>query len=157
MNIKFASLLTAATIIAIMAGVLIYLQAPKEEISEGRFGIYLSENDELVISDNDIIWYYKFSHEIKLTGEGVKKIAALRVSVYGEPFAAKMDNRVIYTGLFWTPFSSVSYSETEIVIRNFPIYNNVYKISTGYPGPSPDPRNDNEIFDYFQKIGKLIQ
>lgn len=156
MNVKIASLLIVASVIVIMAGVLIYLQTPKEEISEGRFGIYLLENDELVISDNDIIWYNKTSHEIKLTGEGIEKIAALRMSAHGEPFAVKLDNRVIYTGSFWTPFSSIPYSG--VVILNFPIYNNVYEISAGYHAfVSIDPRNDNEVFDHFQKIGKLIQ
>jgi len=155
MNVKIASLLTVAAIISIMAGVLIYLQAPKEEILVERFGIYL-ENDELVISDNDIIWYNKTSHEIKLTGEGVEKIKALRVPVHGEPFAVKLDNRVIYTGSFWTPFSSIPYSG--VVILNFPIYNNVYEISAGYHAfVSIDPRNDNEIFGYFENVGKLIQ
>ncbi len=155
MNVKIASLLTVAAIISIMAGVLIYRQAPKEEILEGRFGIYL-ENDELVISDNDIMWYNKTSHEIKLTGEGFEKIKALRVFVRGEPFAVKLDNRVIYTGSFWSMVSSIPYSG--VVIRDFLIKNNVIEISAGYPGfVGIDPRNDNEIFDYFQKIGKLIQ
>jgi len=156
MSVKIASLLTVAAIISIMAGVLIYLQAPKEGISEERFGIYLLENDELVISDNDIIWYNKTSHEIKLTGEGIEKIAALRMSAHGEPFAVKLDNRVIYTGSFWSMVSSVSSSGVVIMAHG----NNIIKIYTGYPAPDffvgVDPRNDNEIFDHFQKIGKLI-
>ena len=36
------------------------------QVSKAKFGIYLSENDELVISDKDIIWYNLTSHEIKL-------------------------------------------------------------------------------------------
>ena len=39
----------------------------------GGFGIYLLDDDELVISDGDIIAYNKSSHEIKLTEEGTRK------------------------------------------------------------------------------------
>jgi len=157
MSVKIASLLIVAGIIGITAGVLIYLRAPKEEISEERFGIYTYsylENNELVISDNDIIWYKKTSHEIKLTEEGVEKVRSVGWAVYGIPFTVKLDNRVIYTGRFWTIVSSVAPSG---VIIDTPIENNIIKIDTGFPTPDfVDPRNDNEIFDHFQKIGKLI-
>ena len=158
MSVKMAGLLTVAVIIAIVAGVLIYLQAPKEEVPEEKFGIYAYsylENRELVISDNDIIWYKKTSHEIKLTEEGVEKVRSVGWAVYGIPFTVKLDNRVIYTGRFWTIVSSVTPSG---VIIHTPIENNIIKIDTGYPTPDfVDPRDDNEIFDYFQEIGKLIQ
>lgn len=65
------------TVIAIIVTALIYFQLDQdEEKLEGRFGIYL-ENDDLVISDKDILWYNKASHEIKLTEEGVKKLKKL--------------------------------------------------------------------------------
>lgn len=31
------------------------------------FGIYLSENNQVVITDEDVVWYNKSSHEMKLT------------------------------------------------------------------------------------------
>jgi len=157
MNVKLASLLTVAAIIVVVTGVSIYLRAPKEEISEEKFGIYTYsylENRELVISDNGIIWYKKTSHEIKLTEEGVEKVRAVGWAVYGISFAVKLDNRVIYTGRFWSMASSVPPSG---VIIMTPTENNIIKIES-YPTPDfVDPRNDNEIFDHFLKIGKLIQ
>ena len=38
-----------------------------------QFRIYLLENDELVISDLDIISYNKISHEIKINQKGVER------------------------------------------------------------------------------------
>jgi len=53
---------------------------------QGSFGIYLLENNKLVISDEDIVWYNRTSHEIRLTKLGVKKIEGLHASLYGSPF-----------------------------------------------------------------------
>ena len=129
------------------------------QISKERFGIYLLENDELVISDKDIIFYNKTSHEVKLTEEGVKKVKALRVPVSGRPFVIKLDGEEIYGGSFWISFSSLAYSG--IVIDTLMIENNTIKIEKGYPSSEffegVDPRDNSEIFDYFEKVGKLTE
>jgi len=126
-------------------------------VSNSRFGIYLLKNGELVISDEDIIWYYKNSHEIELTDEGARKIKALKVGVYGEPFVIKLGDKEIYNGSFWSPISSVPYAG--IAIETYFYSNdNVIKLEKGYPPSSfqgVDPRGDLRIFDHFQRIGKL--
>ena len=76
------------------------------------------ENNELVISDNEIVWYDKTSYQIKLTEEGVKRISLLEVSVTGSPFVARIDGEEIYTGSFWVSFSSLSYSGIVIDSEN---------------------------------------
>jgi hypothetical protein len=127
--------------------------------SQGCFGIYLIENNKLVISDEDIVWYNRTSHEIRLTELGVKNIEGLQVSVYGNPFAAKIGGVQIYNGLFVTPISSISQPPSEVVIETV-VHNNTIKIQMGYP-PSQfvaeDPRNNSKIFDCFQSIKKLVQ
>lgn len=129
------------------------------QISKERFGIYLLENDELVISDKDIISYNKTSHEIKLNKEGVEKIKALKVPVSGRPFMIKINGKEIYNGSFWTSISSMPYSG--IVIDTLKIQKNTIKIEKGYPTSKffkgIDPRNNSEIFNYFQKVGRLTQ
>jgi len=126
---------------------------------QGSFGIYLSENNKLVISDEDIVWYSRATHEIRLTELGAKKIEGLHVSVYGDPFVVKIGGEKIYNGLFVTPLSSVGQQPSEAVIETL-VQNNTIKIQMGYP-PSQfgaeDPRNNPKIFDYFQSIKKLIQ
>ena len=131
----------------------------QSQISKEGFGIYLLENNQLVISDKDIMSYNKNSHEIKLTEEGVEKIKALKVPVSGRPFVVKLNGEEIYNGSFWSPISSIPYSG--IVIDTLIIQNNTITIEKGYPTSEffegIDPRNHSEIFDYFQKVGKLIQ
>jgi hypothetical protein len=105
------------------------------------------------------VWYNRTSHEIRLTELGVKNIEGLQVSVYGNPFAAKIGGVQIYNGLFVTPISSISQPPSEVVIETV-VHNNTIKIQMGYP-PSQfgaeDPRNNSKIFDCFQSIKKLVQ
>jgi hypothetical protein len=127
--------------------------------SSGRFGTFLSETGELVISDNDIVWYNKSSHEIKLTEEGAKKIGSLKVPVEGIPFVVRLNGRDVYNGSFWVMYSSLSYSG--IVIDVVMIKDNTIKIECGYPSPGffegADLRDNSEVLNYFQKIGKLAE
>jgi len=67
-------------------------------VSSRKFAIYLLKSNELVISDEDIVWYDENSYEMKLTDEGAGKIQALKVGVYGEPFSIRIGNEEIYDG-----------------------------------------------------------
>jgi hypothetical protein len=145
--------------LAVLTGALVIggcLLNNHSEFSE-EFGIYLLENGELVFSDKDIVTYNKSSHEIKLTEEGVEKIKALKVPVAGRPFVIRLNGDEIYNGSFVNPSSSISYSGIAIVTF---IQNNGVTIDLGYPNSEffegVDPRNHSEIFDYLQKVGKLI-
>jgi len=104
-----ATLAILAIAVVLVTGVFYF--ASQLSGSNERFGIYLSKNNELVISDDEIVWYDKNSHEIKLTDEGIERIQTLKVKsvTYGEPFVVKIGNQEIYDGSFWTPISSVSY------------------------------------------------
>jgi hypothetical protein len=142
----------------VVAAGAIYLAGQLEGSAES-FGIYLLENNELVLSDEEIVWYDKVSYEIKLTDEGANKIEALEVPVTGSPFVIKIDGEEIYDGSFWVSFSSLSYSG--IVIDTLKIQNNTISIDLGYPSSGffegADHRNDSRILDHFQKLGKLKQ
>jgi len=126
--------------------------------STERFGVYLLKNNELVISDDEIVWYDKNSYEIKLTDEGIERIQALEVGSHGEPFVVKIGDQEIYEGSFWTPISSVSYHgifiETLVNTTDHTI-----RLEKGYPSSDffegIDLRNDPRILDHFQKLGKL--
>jgi len=146
-------IVTALIVAAIVFALNIY---PFAFASERGFGIYLSESNQLVISDKDIVFYNKSSYEIKLTEEGVQKVEALKIPVYGLPFVLKIDGKEVYGGSFWTPISSVPSSG--IVIEVFEIKDSIIRLEKGYPTSEffrgPDQRNNSQIFDYFQKIGK---
>jgi hypothetical protein len=153
---KGKNLLMVLVLAGIICVIIGFIMSNQLQISKEGFGIYLLENDELVISDKEIISYNKTSHEIKLKEEGVKKIKALRVPVSGRPFVIKLNCKEIYNGAFWSPISSKSYSGIVILIED-----NSVKIENGYPSSEffkgIDPRNNSEIFSYFQKVEKLVQ
>lgn len=104
--IKF-SLLILFTILVVAVG---FYLVELSGVSSEEFGIYLLENNELIIFDNEIMWYNKTTYQIKLTEEAAKKISSLEVPVSGSPFTARIDDEDIYTGSFWVSFSSLSYS-----------------------------------------------
>ena len=149
----------ALSFIAVAAIVGWFILRHQLQISKGVFGIYLLENNELVISDEDVVWYNRTSHEIKLSTEGVRKIEALQVSLYGSPFVVRINGEKIYNGTFVTPISSIPPPPSEVVIETL-VQNNTIKIQKGYP-PSQfankDARDNPKIYDHFQKIGKLTQ
>ncbi|MBS7656174.1 hypothetical protein KEJ50_06755 [Candidatus Bathyarchaeota archaeon] len=158
-NMRLGKKSILAVILLLLAGIVTVRWLFLSEKLQRGFGIYLSKSNELVISDEDIISYNKTSHEIRLAAGGVEKIKALKVPVAGSPFVVKIDGKEIYAGSFWASTSSLSYSG--IVIDILKIQDNTIKIEKGYPSPDffkgVDPRNNSEIFDYFQKKGKLIQ
>ena len=69
-------------------------------ISTGGFGIYLLDTDEVVVSDEDIVYYTKASHEVKLTEEGAKKIEKLSLTVplNGTKFMIKINGKRFMAG-----------------------------------------------------------
>ncbi len=143
----------------IIAGFTLIYQQYVFQTLQGKFGIFLLKNNELVISDKDIVWYDRNSYEVKLTDEGIKKIQALKVGVYGEPFVIKINDEEIYNGSFWAPISSIPYHG---VVIEIPVNtnDNTIKLEKGYPPEyfqGAGPRGDPRIIDYFQKIGKLKQ
>jgi hypothetical protein len=127
--------------------------------SNEDFGIYLLE-DELVVSGNDILSYNKTSHEIKLSQEGIDRLTTLEL--VRKPFEVRLGDRVIYNGSFWSAIIS-STSSSAVIIDVLLIQSgstSILKIDPCYPiqmCEGQDPRNNPEIFEYFQRTGKLIQ
>ena len=127
-------------------------------ISSGGFGIYLLDTDKVVVSDEDIVYYTKASHEVKLTEEGAKKIDkfSLTVPLNGTKFMIKINGKEISGEWFWSPISSIPCSG--LVIETL-VRNETIKIETGYPSShfqGEDPRNNSSIFNYFHAVGKLV-
>jgi hypothetical protein len=127
-------------------------------LSNGIFEIYLVDTGEIVVTEEDILFYRKSSHQIKLTDEGSRKIEelSLMTPLNGTKFAIRLYGEDIYSGWFWTPISSISCSD--IVIETL-VRNNTIKIATGYPSShfqGEDPRDNPKILNYFQEVGKLI-
>lgn len=145
---------TIISVVILLTGV-IFVGLWFSSTSKEKFGIYLQRNNELVIADEDIVWYNASDHRIKLTLKGAEKISSLRVGVHGELFTIKIGKTEIYEGAFWTPISSVGYHG--IIIEKPMDQTDTIQLQCGYPSSygDTDPRNDPRIVSYFQKIGKL--
>ena len=129
------------------------------------FAVYLAGNNEPIISDRDIVFYNKTSHQIKLNEEGVNRTKKFDyfTTMYHKSFIVKLNGKEMYNGSFWSDMDSMSYSGVAIMdilaiqrgltdtIRIEPCYPSV-KFCEGV-----DPRDNSEIFDYFHRIGKLVQ
>jgi hypothetical protein len=121
--------------------------------------IPLEENP--VIAEDDIISYSPETHEMELT-EGayarVNSLFTLPVDVDGVPFVVVVGEEPIYSGAFYTPASSISYSG--VVIMQ-PLGENARTLSfgLGYPGggffEGTDPRSDSRIIDRLRIADKL--
>lgn len=153
--------LSAISIAAVaVLGALLILMSQLQTTTEG-FGIYLLDNNELVISDKHIMSYNKTSHEIKLSEEGIGRITAL--DLYQKPFAIKLRDRDIYDGLFSSYISSKTYSGI-VILDVLAVQHGLtdrITIEAGYPSPEffegIDPRDNPRVLDYFQELGKLTQ
>jgi len=120
---------------------------------------HLELADEPLISVVDIVSYSKSTHEIELTAEAYRRIAALKVPVSGKAFVVCVDGHPVYWGAFWTAISSMSFDGVtiELPIRPEP---HVIQLQLGYP-ESPelfrgeDPRGNREIVESLKQAGKL--
>ncbi|MEM0053582.1 MAG: hypothetical protein QXL89_05300 [Nitrososphaeria archaeon] len=125
------------------------------------FEIYLSDTNELVFSDKDIIFYNRTSHQIKLSKEGLDRIK--KMNLYHKLFVAKLNGKEIYKGAFWSEIDSISFSGI-VMIDILAVQHGLtdtLRIEPCYPSiefcDGKDLRNNSELFDYFQSIGKLVQ
>jgi len=140
-------------------GFAIYLLAHDTPISEIPTISHLELADEPLISVVDIVSYSASTHEIELTAEAYRRIAALEVPVWGKAFAVCVDGHPVYWGAFWTAISSMSFDGVTILlpIRPEP---HVIQLQLGYP-ESPelfkgeDPRGNGRILKSLKQAGKL--
>ena len=128
---------------------------------------YQIDENSVITKTNPIIYYSDFlsydsnSYEFVISEESKNRIKNLEHSVYGIPFALKVDNEIIYTGYFWPGYSSQSCDW--IVIDPFSInIDNEMKVELGYPGPVlgieiPDDRNASKFLGVFRRDNKLIE
>jgi len=115
--------------------------------------------DQPVFALNDIIAYNAKTHEITLTAKAFDRISSLEVPVRGKSFMVCVDRKLIYSGAFWTPFSSISFDGVTIWKPLSSQDSKVIKLELGYPSSSfyrgEDPRNNAEVMKSLEQAGKL--
>ena len=81
--------------------------------------------------------------------------------LYQKEFVVRIDDTEYYRGKFWSIVSSASCSGVVILDTVMPCdsIHNTIQIQYGYPvrlgNSKDDPRNNEEIFGFFAKLGKL--
>jgi hypothetical protein len=155
------------TSLAVILGVVIPLSAflicvnYQTQLSKNGFGIYLTQNNYQVITDADVQYYNKSTHELILTKECVEAMKKMKEPLRGD-FVVMIDGEEDLHGVFVPPIVSRTYPTNEVVII-YPTFDMNYttmKIQMGYPWDQPtsqDPRENSKIAQHFEKTGKLIQ
>jgi hypothetical protein len=112
-----------------------------------------------IISEDDIIKYNAYTHEITLTADSFNRISKLDVPVTGKSFVVCIDKAPIYCGAFWTPISSISFDGVTIWKPLNTQDSKAIKLELGYPSSffygGDDPRNNIEIMKTLEEDGKL--
>jgi len=114
-----------------------------------------------LITEADIISYNPETHQMELLEEAYARVIdlfSLPVDVDGLPFVVAVAGEPIYSGAFYTPLSSISYSG---VVVMQPLGENARTVSfgLGYPGAGvfagSDPRSDSRIINRLRTVNKL--
>jgi hypothetical protein len=160
---------------AVIVCILLVLSSCSTPNHEG-FAIYLTKGDippaqmpalsyvdiaeQPIIAMKDIISYNAQTHELELTTNAYEGIFQLDVPVSGKSFMVCVDKKLIYSGAFWTPVSSISFDGVTIWKPLGLGETHVIKLELGYPSSSfygnEDPRNNPEVIRSLEQAGKLI-
>jgi len=144
-------------------GFSIYLLADEIPASElSKVDLHALElQGEPLLSIDDVITYWKGTHEIEVTAEAYERIEqlySLPVGVDGLPCVVCMGRDPVYAGAFWTLASSLIY-EGVVIYQHFDRDAHVIRIELGYPTSEAfrgeDPRSDPRILQSLEAAGKL--
>jgi len=158
---KYRIIVAAIILLAMVVVIISWLILSAQVQGEKGFGIYLSENNELILSDKDIVFYNRTSHQIKVNEEGINRIRNL--DLYHKSFTVKLNGREMYNGSFWSDIDSMSHSSV-VMVDILAIQHgqtDTIRIEPCYPSimfcEGVDPRGNAEIFNYFKSVGKLVR
>jgi hypothetical protein len=135
------------------------------EQSETGFRLVSLENNDLLISDADVITYNWTSQELALTDGASQKLIKMGDNLYSftSEFVIRIDGEEMYRGIFRSPIMSAIPSPPKISIM-FP---NVlfpssatddHAIRMFYPSfqpPSDQLENNAKLVEHFEGTGKL--
>ena len=114
------------------------------------------------LTTGDVWRYVKDTHEMMLDHEATERLKKLKVPVSGRPFIVFVGDEPIYTGAFWTGFSSISFRGVAIDIAGLKGDFATLKLELDYPPLAPknigfDPRPDARVFQAFENKSVLYE
>jgi hypothetical protein len=132
------------------------------------FGIYLVKNNQLLISQDDIVSYNPETYTFKLTDEAVKRLYLYSTfgadhtpkignRLYQQEFSIRLHDTVLLSGFFWSSLSSDSHDGLVLLDSMMSPTTKELTISGGYPsGKDIPPAEQSDLVKYFKSIGKLV-
>jgi len=112
-----------------------------------------------LIQDGDIVHYELETHEIELSEDAFERIMdlfELPVDVDGIPFVVAVSGEPVYSGAFYTPASSLSYSGV-VILQPLGGKPRTITLALGYPSveafEGQDPRSDPRIVQVLKGLG----
>lgn len=151
----------------------------KNPVQDGELNIYLlSDQDsgnelweidesKITLEENpfiyyeDIISYKAMDHTFMITTSASERIGSRGNSLHRCTFAMVANEKIIYTGYFWSAFSS-AICPWITIDPIYARYAGELKIQLGYPGllegmSIPDRRNDERLLRILRHDRKLIE
>jgi hypothetical protein len=136
---------------------------PKDDISrENILNTDLKKlllRDDPIISERDIIYYYKMEHSIRLSNNSIDKLRKLKD---GTVVIICLGRKPIYWAIIWSGIYSVALDGVFLMKPDpWDEKRCIVQIQCGYPTEEcftgKDPRNSPEIFASLKRAGKLIE
>jgi hypothetical protein len=108
---------------------------------------------------SDFLSYDSTACVFELSDSATEAVKNIEYSSYGKAFAVKANDTLIYTGYFWSSYSSLS-CEWTVIDPLMTSLGNEIQVKLGYPylipGQTiPDKRNDKRIIRIFKHDDKL--
>ena len=148
----------------LVAGLWIYTRYMMQQ-SEAGFRLVFLENNDVLISDSDVLSYNWTSQEIALSDGASERLIQMGDSLYSftTGFVIRIDGEEVYRGVFRSPIMSAIPAPPKISIM---IPNVVFPSSTPddhamrmfYPSfqpPNDQPEQNAKLAEYFGEIKKL--
>lgn len=134
-----------------------------------KFGIYLEDTGDLVLSEKHIKAYNPAENSFELNEKGIKQwnsfqtyegMPNLAETLTSRGFVMKIDGREICRGKFWSNAISARFEGIVILDTLMPFndVNKVFKLEAGYPGFQAGPLNPAitaELTRFFESKGLL--
>jgi hypothetical protein len=131
------------------------------------FGIYLVKNNQLLVSQDDIVSYNPETYTFKLTDEAVKRLDQYSAygiehtpkidnGLYQQEFSIRLRNTALLDGFFWSGLSSASHDGLVLLDSTMFTATKELTVDTGYPAGNNNPiPGEADLIEYFKSIGKL--
>lgn len=151
-------------VIALIATLWVFISYKMKPSQAGFTLVFLKDNN-LLISNEDILSYNWTSQEITLTDSASQRLIQMDQNLYSftDGFIIKIDGQEIYQGVFRSPIMSAIPESPRISIM-FPSIlfpsetENNHKIRMFYPGfqpPTDQPEKNLRLIQYFESANKL--